>query len=227
MSESKKRLVMSAVLFRNIFIGLFVALLILEVAFSVFGIKRLQATANDVRSVVAQADVIDQTNNQTVALWNELQQNQQSAKRVEQVVAESKSYVYQDVIVRDLKSFAEKAGITITNYDFTADTSGGASSSASPPSSARGSRTDPSADPATTRPRAEGTTAAPTASLKTTSVNITVETPVDYRNLLRFIHYIEQNLTKMQISQISLSRTTSGDQNAVMSEALTIEVYIK
>ena len=44
-------------------------------------------------------------------------------------------------------------------------------------------------------------------------------------SMLRFVKSIEQNLTKMQISKIGLSK--DANSNNVTSDVLTIEVYIR
>jgi len=224
MKTPEKKLTMTAVLFRNIFIGLLALSLTIGIALASLGIKQLQSTADTVQTVVNEADTIDQTNNRTTVLWNELQQNQQVVKRAGQVVAESKSYAYQDVIVRDLRNFAQKADITITDYDFTISSSA-ASTTTTQPEPAAPEGTGNSG--AVSNGAAGGAPAAEASTLKTTSVTVTVATPVNYKNLLRFIHYIEQNLTKMQISKVSLSRIANENPNTVNSDALTIEVYIQ
>lgn len=123
--------------------------------------------------------------------------NEQSViDRASSIVADSKSYQYQDQIITDLNAFAGKHGVTITNVDFAQNTA---------PSTAPSSAI---------------------AGLKSTSVVITLKNPVDYNKLLRFIAAIEQNLTKMQVSKVGLSRGgASGSE--VSSDALTIEVYIR
>jgi hypothetical protein len=56
-------------------------------------------------------------------------------------------------------------------------------------------------------------------------VSITLKTPIIYNNMIRFIKSIEQNLTKMQLSKISLAKDAAS--GGVTSEALTLEVYIR
>jgi hypothetical protein len=128
-----------------------------------------------------------------------LQNEKNVVERARSIVADSKSYQYQDQIITDLNDFAAKNGVSITNVAFTSTTAG----------------STPTAP-----------TVAPVAGLKSTSVTVTLKTPVNYNNLLRFLASIEQNLTKMQVSKVSLSRgsTTGVD---ITSDALTIEVYIR
>ena len=166
-----------------IILGLLIAA---AVALSAFGIQYLNTQALEVQQVVYDATNGDQKLQRIQQLSTKLQQDQDAVLRAKQVVAESKSYKYQDVIIRDLQTMASRAGVSITNFDFISGAAAGGSAPTAP----------------TTQ-----TPAAPAASggLRSTTVNITLKTPVNYRNLLTFIHYIEQNLTKMQIARIGLS----------------------
>ena len=214
MTEKKKKLEMNAVVFRNIFLALFVLLFTTSVVLASFGASQLESVASEVNQVVDEADTLDDTNEQTVTLWDELQSNQEVADKTRQIVADSQKYAYQNVIVRDLKAYATKAGITVTNYDFTivqGDTAQAASSTAN-------------TETGTANPSASANNA---VALKTTSVSISVDNTVNYKRLMTFIHYIEQNLTKMQISKISLTRANDDSPGAVNSDAFIIEVYIR
>jgi len=123
--------------------------------------------------------------------------------RANSIVADSQSYQYQDQIVNDLNDYAKKAGIAITNLDFGATTTTPAGNAATLPATA---------------------TPAP-AGVNSKSVTVTLKNPVDYTSLLHFIRSIEQNLTKMQISKIGISKGNSGNQ--VSSDILTIQVYVR
>lgn len=129
----------------------------------------------------------------------ELVSKQEIVKRAGDVVANSQSYQYQNQIINDLNHYASRSGIAVTNIDFSA--------------------TDKSAGASTTTPG----TQAPLAGVKTATISVTIKNPVDYTTLLRFMQSIEQNLTKMQISNISLSQ----DQSGVSSDVLSITVYVK
>jgi len=127
--------------------------------------------------------------------------------RAKSIVADSQSYQYQDQIVGDLNKYAGKSGIPITNIAF----SNGSSTSSAP---------------ATNKTQTTSPQAAAPSGVKTTSVSVTLENPVGYQNFLKFLRYIEDNLTKMQVQKISLSKGTgSGDD--VASDVLTIQVYVR
>ena len=79
-----------------------------------------------------------------------------------------------------------------------------------------------------------GTTTAPTNSTTTSLINgveanyvkITLENPVNFTNLIKFIKAIETNLPKMKITGLNLSRiNNSGD--SIKVDPITIEVYTR
>lgn len=153
---------------------------------------------------VADASASQNTLQNLQAIEKQLQEKEDTVMRASEIVAESKSYQYQDQIITDLNSYATQAGISITNISFaTANTA------------------QPTQGAATTPPQQAGL---PTG-VKSSQAVITLKNPVDYTNLLKFIRSIEQNLTKMQISRINLSKEASGP--GISSDALTIEVYVR
>ena len=128
-----------------------------------------------------------------------LEKEKTVVERARSIVADSKSYQYQDQIITDLNGFAAKNGVSITNVNF---------------SSTSGTTTPPPS------------TVAPMSGLKSTTVVVTLKTPVNYNNLLHFLASIEQNLTKMQVSKVTLSRGSATGTD-INTDALTIEVYIR
>lgn len=126
------------------------------------------------------------------------------------IVADSQGYKYQDQIIKDLNAYASASGLIITNFSFATAAAGA---------------------PATPAPAASGSTASPTpeatavpSGIKSTTASITLKSPINYVNLLQFIHSIEQNLTKMQIARITLSKGESATE--VSTDSLEIQVYI-
>ena len=137
----------------------------------------------------------------------ELESKKEIVEKASNIVAQSKQYQYQDQIIKDINAYASSAGLKISNFSFT-DTK--------VPSTTPGTGTQnsPSA-PVANEP--EG--------LKSTYTTITINSPIEYKNLLQFIHSIEKNLTKMQISRINMSRGEEIDQ--VNVEPIEIRVYTK
>src|SRR5688500_16830303 len=174
-------------------VSLFLIAIIASVIFSFFT-DRLRDTATEASRILAKANNSQNDIQILQRIEDELKKNKEVAERASSIVADSQSYQYQDQIIKDLTDYANKSGITITNFDFgtTKSTSG--------------------AQPSTPNPQQ-----AP-AGIKSTSVSITLKNPVSYEAILRFIHSVEQNLTKMQISKIGLSKESSGN---ITSDALT------
>lgn len=161
-----------------------------------FANSMLSQVATDVGRTVADANASQNTLQTLQQTEKELTNNQAIVQRASEVVANSQSYEYQNQIINDLNQYASRSGLTLTNIDFSSE--------------ATGTATTP------------GTVAAP-AGVKTATISVTLKNPVDYTNLLRFMKAIEQNLTKMQISNISLTQ----DQEGVSSDVLSIKVYVK
>ena len=178
--------------------------LIVTTAAIVFSVRYIKSYSNEVQQAYYAADT-SQTRIDTInRLADSIEHQSDSVARVEQIVADSKHYQYQDVIISDLRSMAGKAGVTITDFNFT---------SASAVAGTSG-----------TAPKKSGAT----SGLHSSTVGITLSNPVDYQSFLNFIHYIELNNTKMQISSVSLSALSgSPNSNNVSSDTLQIEVYIR
>lgn len=191
----------------------------------IFGVGWLDRYAAEVNAVAYEAQVSDSRLDTMRSESAQLERFSEAADRAKRIVAESQDYVHQDLIIRDLEGFARNADIRIQSYDFTAESSESAANQA--PQQTPSAGTSPTSAPGATDD-VTGTTSAPAAPApRSTSVSISIDDPVNYVNLLRFMHQIEQNLTKMQIANITLN--SSGDDGAsqVSSGGLTIEVYIR
>lgn len=187
-------------------ISLFLVVILASTGFYLVD-RMLKEVALDVSRTLVDANA-SQSNIQTLQkVQKDLSDNQDIVERASSIVADSQSYQYQDQIITDLNDYAQQSGVAITNLDFSGSTEG--SSVNTPPAALK--------TPQTTVPVPKG--------VKSTAVSVTLKNPVKYNDLLRFIKSIEQNLTKMQISKVSLSKDTAN--SGVSSEAFTIEVYIK
>lgn len=208
-----KRMSLSAVKLRIILLIVLVLTLTAIGAGFYFAQKMLRGYATETSTLNSKVSV----SNENIAALKNLQSYLASHKDVQdktkQIVADSKNYNYQNEIVNDINAFAAKSGISITSYDFStgASTSTPAPSTATPTAPAAGGATTPNAT---------------SSALRSTKVSVNIKSPVAYASLLNFIHRIEQNVTKMQIQSISLTKS-GDDSKLVASEGFTIEVYIK
>lgn len=178
-----------------------------------FGQKTLSAYATEVSTKVAEAENSKDSVNQLQKLESELERLSSVRERTKSIVAESRSYLYQDQIIADLNNYANQAGISISQFNFQTEAAATGAAPAAPAT--------PDANSSSPPP----TTTSPTPAVKSTTVSITLNTPIKYENLIKFIRSIEQNLTKMQISGISLN--PGEDAETISTDSLNIEVYIK
>lgn len=65
-----------------------------------------------------------------------------------------------------------------------------------------------------------------TAGVSNTLATVTLTNPTNYYNFLKFMKLIEGGLSQMQITQVSIQKTSSGD-NDVSVGALTIAIYVE
>ena len=151
--------------------------------------------------IAASARESEDTLQKLELLKTELDAQQDIISLTSRVTANSQNYAYQDLLVKDLTIYADRAQLSIKNINFT-------DQAATTPASTEGTP-------------AEGAT---TTGLKKATVDITLETPVNYESLLNFLHYIEQNLTKLKISKVGLAKGEAGN---VVIDVLNLEVYIQ
>jgi len=122
------------------------------------------------------------------------------------LASDSKNYMYQNLITSDIGSIAERAGVVVTGWQF-------------PVSSSTTSTT--------------GTTSAIATALsggvKETTVDVSIKSPLQYDKLMAFIHYIEQNSNKMQISKVSITASPESKNSTgmVACDVLTISAYVR
>lgn len=222
-----KQVKLTAVSLQRLFLaGIFVLIIAAIFGFTALT-KVLQNKAIEVNHAQADADIGSNNVKELEQLNNDLQTHKDVVQRAKQIVAESKSYQYQNQIVQDINSFANSAGITILGYNFSDDANsnssspGGSSpSSSSPPvSSPGGSGQSPSV------PEPHAASNIP-AGVQAVTANITLKNPVPYTNFLRFLKLIEGNVTKMQVTGVSLS-PDNGHSDQISNPTIGLIVYTR
>lgn len=183
-------------------VSMFVIAVLAGVGF-VFVNSQLKQYAIQVSHVAADASASRDNLQNLQAIEKQLEEDQDIVQKTNSIVAESQSYQYQDQIITDINNYASRAGIGITDINFSSQTT---SSNTTPGTSTPSTQIVPS-------------------GVKSSSVAITLKNPINYDNMLRFIRSIEQNLTKMQVSRINLSKDTST--GGVISDVLTLQVYVR
>lgn len=175
------------------------------VVLGILGLRYLRDYAHVVNEVVVNADNRNTHTNQLRLDIAEYKQNANAVQLAKEVVAERESYQYQDDAYRDLLAIAKKAKLSIRQYRF--------------------SDTDPSANSSSGQQVVAQSSA---SGLRPSYIAVTLANPVDYVSFLNFLHYIEQNLTKMQIEKVSLSSAfRDGVNDTIITDELVIKVFTK
>lgn len=220
-----KRSSMTPVKLRLILVACLVLLVGAGVGIFMVGYNILADYSAKARTTAAEAQASNSSLQNLIVVKRELAEKEEAIERASQIVAASKSYVYQDQIIRDINNFANNAGLSVTNITF-ADTKVTPTSAA--PTSTTGSTTTGSNTTAAGPTGGTGATSGTVPSgVKSMTATVTLKNPVDYNAMLKFIHSIEESLFKMRISQVTLSRPADAKTNEVTSDVLTIEVYVR
>ena len=175
------------------------------VAGSYFAYSFLSTTSKEVADMQTEASAVDMKIQNLLKLKDQLEKNPVATKKAEQIVAESKSYQYQNQIVNDLSIYAGKANVPIQSFTFQDGSTSSKSSSSS----------------------SQTTTKKPTSvnGVKSITVSIQLGDKVPYNNLLHFLYLVENNVTRMQIYGVSISR---GEQRGeVSAQSLELGVYVR
>ena len=177
----------------------------------------LASKATEISHIATEVRNLSDNIRKLEAAEKNLKANQDVEIKAQEMLAQSQSYQYQDQIITDLKSIAQSSGVTIKNVDFTiAQTATPAAPAATPEQDTPGVAT-----PTTTLP----------GGINQTKATISIESPVAYNNLLKFIRALESNSMKMQVSKVTINGSgTSGDakdKDEVTSESFIIGVYIR
>ena len=181
------------------------------------GFNQVSSFAKEAQDTATKASASNSSLQDLVATKKTLEDNTDAIDRAAKLVAESKLYLYQDQIITDINQYASEAGLSVSGITFSSPTTtptGGAATSATTPGAAA--------------PGADATAGATPSGIKSVTATVTLRNPTQYTNILTFLNLIEQSLFRMQVSQISLSKSTQeGGGSGVTSDALTIEVYTR
>ena len=159
-----------------------------------FAHQWLETYSATVGTTVAQS----QNSNNDVEIGQQLQaaiaNQQQTITKVNQLFSDPTTY--QTQVINDVTIYAAALGLPTPDFS-----SGSAASG-------------------TTTPAAGAAASGGSA----TTVTVTLPTPINYLTFLKLVRSIEQNLPKMQIASVNLTR---NDATTIGTDALTIEVFTK
>lgn len=141
-----------------------------------------------------------------------LKQNHDEVKRTSEIVAPLDNFEYQVRIIKDVQTYAAKAGVTIRGFSFTSDVAAVGAAAGTTSGSSAAANTAAGATPTI-------------SGLRKVTTTVELESPIAYKNVMNFLYYIENNLTKMQLQGVSFTRDPA--KNEITAGALNLEVYVK
>jgi len=156
----------------------------------------LQEKATETSRIKAEAEFAQGEVATLDKLRADLAESETAIAKAEAIVADSKSYRYQDQVIDDITSYADRYKISIEGFDFSADT---------------------------TIPTGQEKSL---ASAKKTIVTVSIAGETNYDDFLRLVRSLEQNVTKLQLTGLTIS-PTAGNGNNIAQTSLEIEVYIQ
>lgn len=169
------------------------------IAITVFFQSQLKALSIDVKNANNAATVSRTDLAGLKELKGYIEKEKNTIEKTKKILADSQSY--QEQILSDIEKYSSRSGITVTGVSFEAVESKGATNGVSP-------------------------NQAPTSGLKFATATINIKNPVPFTNVMQFIYFLEQNLTKIQLNGISMTKTSKSGQDITVSP-LSIRIYLR
>ena len=194
--------VLNASIARIILSLLLLIILSAMVGLVIFAYSFLSKTSEEVGKMQTEAIAVDAKIQSLLASKSQLDRNSDTVKKAKNIVSESKLYQYKNQIIKDLNTYADRAGIPIKAFSFQNE----------PTTSAK------------TAKSSKRTPASP-AGVKSTFVSIQLGDHIDYTKFLHFLSLIEKNVTRMQLLGVSISRGANNHEISIQS--LEVKVYTR
>ncbi|MCJ1964876.1 hypothetical protein [Candidatus Nanosynbacter sp. TM7-057] len=194
--------VLNASIARIVLSLLLLIILSAMVGLVIFAYSFLSKTSEEVGKMQTEAIAVDAKIQSLLASKSQLDRNSDTVKKAKNIVSESKLYQYQNQIIKDLNTYADRAGIPIKAFSFQNE----------PTTSAK------------TATSSKRTPASP-AGVKSTFVSIQLGDHIDYTKFLHFLSLIEKNVTRMQLLGVSISRGANNHEISIQS--LEVKVYTR
>ena len=194
--------VLNASIARIVLSLLLLIILSAMVGLVIFAYSFLSKTSEEVGKMQTEAIAVDAKIQSLLTSKSQLDRNSDTVKKAKNIVSESKLYQYQNQIIKDLNTYADRAGIPIKAFSF-------------------------QNEPATSTKTAKSSkrTPASPAGVKSTFVSIQLGDHIDYTKFLHFLSLIEKNVTRMQLLGVSISRGANNHEISIQS--LEVKVYTR
>ena len=194
--------VLNASIARIVLSLLLLIILSAMVGLVIFAYSFLSKTSEEVGKMQTEATAVDAKIQSLLASKSQLDRNSDTVKKAKNIVSESKLYQYQNQIIQDLNTYADRAGIPIKSFSF---------------------QNEPTTSTKTATSNKQ--TSASPAGVKSTFVSIQLGDHIDYTKFLHFLSLIEKNVTRMQLLGVSISRGANNHEISIQS--LEVKVYTR
>jgi len=194
--------VLNASIARIVLSLLLLIILSAMVGLVIFAYSFLSKTSEEVGKMQTEAIAVDAKIQSLLASKSQLDRNSDTVKKAKNIVSESKLYQYQNQIIQDLNTYADRTGILIKAFSFQNEPT----TSTKTATSSKRTSTSP-------------------AGVKSTFVSIQLGDHIDYTKFLHFLSLIEKNVTRMQLSGVSISRGVNNHEISIQS--LEVKVYTR
>lgn len=187
-----------------------------------------QAVEADHSMISAQSTQKDIENMEKAHKW--LVENPDIVTKTNSIVADASQYKYQDQVINDIESYANQSKVNVTDYKFNeagGSTTGATGSGASSGAGATSSQAPAAATGTPTTPGASSTSTPQLPSdLTATTVTLAFNygKSVPYSSIMLFIKKIEKNVTRMQITNLSM--TPDPQSRGKVNVTMTISLFI-
>ena len=194
--------VLNASIARIVLSLLLLIILSAMVGLVIFAYSFLSKTSEEVGKMQTEAIAVDAKIQSLLASKSQLDRNSDTVKKAKNIVSESKLYQYQNQIIQDLNTYADRTGILIKAFSFQNEPT----TSTKTATSSKRTSTSP-------------------AGVKSTFVSIQLGDHIDYTKFLHFLSLIEKNVTRMQLLGVSISRGANNHEISIQS--LEVKAYTR
>lgn len=188
--------------FRIILIVLISLIALLHIAAIILGYNFLKGTSGEVTKAVNKSEKLSKEISQLQLAESILKKKQDTINLSKKLTSEIKEYAYQKQIIYDTIAYASRVGVGVKGFTFIGEGSApGSSASKNPKGKVIGS--------VTTHP-----------------VTVSLGEQLNYVSFLRFLKYLEGNLTQTHAQEITFS-ISNKNPNAIEVQSINLEVYTR
>lgn len=191
---------------RTLFIVIALLLIALEVGVVIAGKHFLGNYATEVSKVTTKSKSTQKSLDNLAEAKRTLKDHKKITEKAKNIVAQSKSYKYQNQVISDLNTYASQTGVSIQSFAFI--------------------------DAAASKEKPKTKSSTDIAGVGSARITISLDSPLPYDNLMRFLSLMELNVTRMQVTALSISAADvpeeeSNGKSWVNVPTITIEVYLQ